>query len=94
VAERAVGQNHLDVADAGEVLTGAGDEVVVDVDGGDLPGLARRAAEITIPRTAQTQYNAGPLLPPGTPCSLMISCPAAAAPAVSPTSVSPSSAPT
>lgn len=38
--------------------------------GFDCSGLthaAYAAANIAIPRTAQTQYNAGPLLPPGTP---------------------------
>jgi cell wall-associated NlpC family hydrolase len=38
--------------------------------GFDCSGLthaAYAAADITIPRTAQTQYNAGPLLPSGTP---------------------------
>jgi cell wall-associated NlpC family hydrolase len=42
-----------------------------DSEGGfDCSGLthaAYYAASITIPRTAQTQYNAGPLLPPNTP---------------------------
>src|SRR5262249_49128557 len=38
--------------------------------GYDCSGLthaAYTAARITIPRTAQTQYNTGPLLPPTTP---------------------------
>ena len=38
--------------------------------GFDCSGLttaAYAAAGITLPRTAHTQYRAGPLLPPGTP---------------------------